>query len=320
VTDPAAAATATAAAAGPGEVALVIVTHDTREEVLGCLDALTPDAVDELVVVDCGSDDGTAAAVRAAAPTARVLELANAGFARGANAGIRATSAPVVVVANADVRFPPGAVRSLARTTLRTAERGAVGPRVVYPDGSPQASARRLPTLGTAVGHALFGRVVPANPWTRRYRALDVDPTQAREADWLSGCVLAVRREAYDEVGGFDPGYFLYVEDVDLARRLRAAGWRLWHDPSVEVVHRVGASTRAHRVRAVVHHARGLDRYVARHLLHGRFAPLVRLALRAALALWVVATLAWERVAPHDVSTTGERVRRRRHALTEVRP
>ena len=311
------------AAAAPAEhpqVALVVVTHDTREEALGCLDALTPDAVDELVVVDCGSDDGTAAAVRVAAPTARVLELVNAGFARGANAGIRVTSAPVVVVANADVRFPPGALRTLARTTMAAAERGAVGPRVVYPDGSPQASARRLPALGTAVGHALLGRVAPANRWTRRYRALDVDPSQAREADWLSGCVLAVRREAFDQVGGFDPGYFLYVEDVDLGTRLRAAGWRMWHDPTVEVVHRVGASTTAHRIRAVVHHARGLDRYVARHLLHGRYAPLARLALRAALTLWVVATLVWERLAPRNVSTTGERVRRRHHALTEGRP
>jgi N-acetylglucosaminyl-diphospho-decaprenol L-rhamnosyltransferase len=305
------AARATVPAAAP-QVALVVVTHDTREEVLGCLGGLGPDAVDELVVVDCGSDDGTAAAVRAAVPAARVLELANAGFARGANAGIRATTAPVAVVANADVRFPPGAPRALAAATAAAADRGAVGPRVVYPDGSPQASARRLPTLGTAVGHALLGRAAPANRWTRRYRALDVDPTRAREADWLSGCVFALRRAAFDQVGGFDPGYFLYVEDVDLGTRLRAAGWQVWHDPAVEVVHRVGASTTAHRVRSVVHHARGLDRYVARHLLRGRFAPLARLALRAGLALWVVATLVWERLGPRDVSTTGERVRPQR--------
>jgi N-acetylglucosaminyl-diphospho-decaprenol L-rhamnosyltransferase len=228
--------------------------------------------------------------------------------------------APAVVVANADVRFPPDALRALAAAVVAAPDRGAVGPRVVYPDGSPQASARRLPTLGTAAGHALFGRVAPANRWTRRYRASDADPGRAREADWLSGCVLALRREAFDQVGGFDPGYFLYVEDVDLGTRLRAAGWRLWHDPAIEVVHRVGASTRRHRIRAVVHHARGLDRYVARHVLRGPLAPIARLALRAVLALWVVATLAWERVAPSNVSTTGERLRPRRGALTEVRP
>jgi N-acetylglucosaminyl-diphospho-decaprenol L-rhamnosyltransferase len=289
-------------------VALVVVTHDTREEVLGCLGGLEAAAADEVVVVDCGSRDGTVTAVRATYPDVQVLELVNAGFARGANAGVRATRAPVAVVANADVRFPPGALRALAGVVTASTDRGAAGPRVVYPDGSPQASARRLPTLGTAVGHAVLGRVVPANPWTRRYRALDVDATRAREADWLSGCVLALRRCAFDQVGGFDPGYFLYVEDVDLGTRLRAAGWRLWHDPTVEVVHRVGASTRAHRVRALVHHARGLDRYVARHLLRGPLAPLARLALRVALALWVVATLAWERLAPPTVSTTGERL------------
>jgi N-acetylglucosaminyl-diphospho-decaprenol L-rhamnosyltransferase len=314
---PAAAATATAVPAAVPQVALVVVTHDTREEALGCLGGLTPDAVDELVLVDCGSADGTAAAIRQAAPAARVLELANAGFARGANAGIRATTASVVVVANADVRFPPGALRALGAATTATPDRGAVGPRVVYPDGSPQASARRVPTVGTAVGHALLGRLAPTNRWTRRYRALDVDPDRAREADWLSGCVLALRREAFDQVGGFDPGYFLYVEDVDLGTRLRAAGWRMWHEPTVEVVHRVGASTTTHRVRAVVHHARGLDRYVARHLLRGPLAPFARLALRAALALWVVVTLVWERLAPGNVSTTGERVRTR--PVTEER-
>jgi N-acetylglucosaminyl-diphospho-decaprenol L-rhamnosyltransferase len=306
--------------AADAAVALVLVTHDTREEVLACLAGLAPDAADETLVVDCGSGDGTAMAVRAAAPSVRVLELANAGFARGANAGVRASSAPVVVVANADVRIPAGALRGLAAAVAAAPDRGAVGPRVVYPDGSPQASARRLPTLGTAVGHALLGRVVPGNRWTRRYRALDEDPARAREADWLSGCVLALRREAFDQVGGFDPGYFLYVEDVDLGTRLRAAGWRLWHVPSIQVVHRVGASTGAHRTRAVVHHALGLDRYAARHLLRGPAAPLARAALRVALALWVVATIAWERLAPAHVSTTGERMGAPRGGPTEVSP
>jgi N-acetylglucosaminyl-diphospho-decaprenol L-rhamnosyltransferase len=288
-------------------VAVVLVTHQTRAEVLGCLAGLPPGEADEVVVVDCGSTDGTAQAVRAAAPHVRVLELANAGFGRGANAGVRRTSSPVVVVANADVRFPPGAVRRLADAVLADPERGAVGAQVVYPDGSPQASARRLPDLATALGHALLSRVAPGNPWTRRYRAADADPTRPRHADWLSGCAVALRRDAFDAFDGFDPGYFLYVEDVDLGTRLRRAGWRLWYEPAVRVTHRVGASTGRHRARAVVHHARSLDRYVATHLLRGPFAPLVRAGLRVALGAWVVVTLVWERLAGGRTSTTGER-------------
>lgn len=289
------------------EVAVVVITHQTRAEVLGCLASLPPGEADEVVVVDCGSTDGTAAAVRAAAPHARILELANAGFGRGANAGVRATRAPVVVVANADVRFPSGSVRRLAAAVLAAPGRGAVGPQVVYPDGSPQASARRLPGPGTAVGHALLSRLAPRNRWTRRYRAADADPDRARAADWLSGCAVALRREAFDAVDGFDPGYFLYVEDVDLGTRLRRAGWQLWYAPEVRVTHRVGASTGRHRVRAVVQHARSLDRYVATHRLHGPAAPLVRAGLRVALAAWVVVTLVWERHASGRTSTTGER-------------
>jgi N-acetylglucosaminyl-diphospho-decaprenol L-rhamnosyltransferase len=296
------------------EVAVVVVTHQTRAEVLGCLAGLPPGEADEVVVVDCGSTDGTADAVRAATTHVRVVELANAGFGRGANAGVRVTSAPVVVVANADVRFPPGAVRALAATVLAEPHRGAAGPQVVYPDGSPQASARRLPDLRTAIGHALLSRVVPNNRWTRRYRAADADPARGREADWLSGCAVALRREAFDAVDGFDPGYFLYVEDVDLAARLRQAGWRLWYEPSVGVVHRVGASTGRHRLAALTHHARSLDRYVATHRLRGPFAPLVRAGLRLVLAAWVVLTVVWERLAGGRTSTTGER----RHLAAEV--
>jgi N-acetylglucosaminyl-diphospho-decaprenol L-rhamnosyltransferase len=298
-------------------VALVLVSHDTREEVLACLRGLGPDPADEVVVVDCGSADGTADAVRAMAPGVRVVELVNAGFARGANAGVRATTAPVVVVANADVRFPHRGLRALAAAVLAADDRGAVGPRVVYPDGSPQASARRLPTAGQAIGHALVGRIAPDNRWTRRYRALDRDPTLPRTADWLSGCALALRRRAFDELGGFDPGYFLYVEDVDLGTRLRAAGWTLWYEPAVTVVHRVGASTSSHRVRALVHHARGLDRYLARHVLDGALAFPLRVVLRLALVCWVVVTLGWERLVRRGASTTGERGGHAPHDLEE---
>jgi N-acetylglucosaminyl-diphospho-decaprenol L-rhamnosyltransferase len=301
-------ATVPAVAQPAVDVALVVVTHETCDEVLGCLATVGPDDVDELVVVDTGSRDGTAAAVRAASPDARLVELVNTGFGRAANCGVRATSTSVVVVANADVRFASGSLRRLAAAVHAAPERGAVGPRVVYPDGSPQASARRLPDTATALGHALLGRLLPDNRWTRRYRALDVDRERPRSADWLSGCAVALRRSAFDAVDGFDPGYFLYLEDVDLGTRLRTAGWGLWYEPAIEVVHRVGASTSRRRTAAVAHHARGLDRYVRRHRLRGPLAPALGVLLDVGLVLWAVATLVLERL-HGSRSTTGERRR-----------
>lgn len=295
------------AAGGP---AVVIVAHDTRDEALACLCSARTAGAGELVLADSGSRDGTAEAVREALPEVRVLELANVGFGRAANAGLAATRAATVVVANADVRFGPDSLERLHRALLGDPTLAAVGPSVVYPDGTPQASARRLPDPATAVGHALLSRVVEDNRFTRRYRALDADPTVARDVDWLSGCALALRREAFDAVGGFDPGYFLYVEDVDLGVRLQAAGWRLRYEPAARVTHRVGASTRQRRGRALVHHARSLDRFYARHVARTPGARLLRPLVRLGLVGWVVTTLVWERVerrAGVRRSTTGER-------------
>jgi N-acetylglucosaminyl-diphospho-decaprenol L-rhamnosyltransferase len=290
---------------GPS-TAVVVVSHDTRDEALGCLASLTDAGADEVVLVDTGSRDGTADAVRRAHPGTEVLVLDNVGFGRGANAGVRRTGAEVVVVCNADVRFEPGSVEVLARRLWSDPAVGAAGPLVRYPDGRPQASARDVPALTTAVGHALLSRVWRDNPWTRRYRRTDADPTRARDAAWLSGCTLAVRRCAFEDVAGFDPAYFLYVEDVDLGVRLRRAGWRLRYEPDARVVHRVGASTGRRRRWALTTHARSLDRFYGRYVGTGRLGRAARPLVRMALAGWVVVTLLWERLAGQGRSTTGE--------------
>jgi N-acetylglucosaminyl-diphospho-decaprenol L-rhamnosyltransferase len=291
----------------PPRTAVVVVSHQTRDEALACLSTLPAAGADEVVVVDCGSTDGTADAVRAAAPTVEVLAVDNLGFARAANLGVRATTAPVVVVANADVRFAPDSVRHLADRLADAPDTAAAGPQVRFPDGRLQASARRLPDLRTAFAHAALARVWPANPWTRRYRAADLDPDAAREVDWLSGCALALRRDAFESVGGFDPGYFLYVEDVDLAVRLRADGWRLRYEPGARVVHAVGASTAARRrVWSLRTHARSLDRFYGQHLATSPGRRVLRPVVRLGLAAWVVTTLAAERLPGRGASTTGE--------------
>jgi N-acetylglucosaminyl-diphospho-decaprenol L-rhamnosyltransferase len=286
--------------------AVVVVSHETRDEALGCLATLSAAGADEVVLVDTGSHDDTVAAVRRVHPQVQVLALENVGFGRAANAGVRRTAADVVVVCNADVRFEAGSVEVLARRLADDPSVAAAGPEVRYPDGRHQASARDVPSLPTAVGHAVFSRVWRANPWTRRYRRTDADPGRARDADWLSGCALAIRREAFEDVGGFDPAYFLYVEDVDLGVRLRRAGWRLRYEPDARVVHRVGASTGRRRAWAVSTHARSLDRYYGRYLGRGLLGRLARPLVRAGLAAWVAATLVWERLAGRGRSTTGE--------------
>lgn len=293
---------------------VVVVAHRSRADVLALLSDLDP--ATPVVVVDAGSADGTAEAVRdaGAGRPVRVLELANTGFARAANAGVRALPDGIdcAVVLNADVRLAADVPARLAAVLADDPGLGAVGPRVRYPSGAPQASARRLPGLGTAIAHALLGWWWGGNPATRAYRA---DPAAATApgaagdagvvpVDWVSGCAVALRRTALEAVGGFDPGYPLFVEDVDICDRLAAAGWRVGLAPAIEVVHRVGGATASRPLRSRLAHARGLARFVAQRVPAGA-RPLV-LLLRPALVAWAVVVTAAARVRPGR-SSTGER-------------
>lgn len=287
------------------DVAVVVVTHQTREDALGCLDTVLAARAAEVVLVDCGSTDGTADVVRDLHPHVEVLALDNLGYAGGANAGIARTSRPLVLVLNADTRIAPDSLAAMSASIPDGV--GALGPRVVYPDGRRQASARMLPSTRQAIAHGLFGLWWPANPWTRAYRQADQDPDQPRDVDWLSGCAILLRRDALDEVGGFDAGYWMYVEDVDLCHRLRQAGWRVRYDPSTTVVHAVGSSTSQRRRRLVVAHARSLDRFHRRAYGHGA-GRLTRPLVRVGLAAWVLAVLVWDQLIGRrgGRSSTGE--------------
>ena len=293
----------------PTSVGVVLVTHDTRDEVLGALESLAGHA-GPTVVVDAGSSDGTADAVRAAHPALRVLALDNVGYGRGVNAGVAALppEVGVVVAANADVRFAPDAIGRLVAALEEDPGVALVGPRVRYPDCSHQASARRTPDLRTAVAHAMLGWIAPGNAATRRYHALDLtgpDVDEACDVDWVSGCAFAVRRADLEAVGGFDPGFRLFVEDVDLCARLRGRGRRIRFAPDALVVHRVGASTSRRPLRSRLQHARALDRYLSRHARGA--SRLARPLLWPGLAAWAVTTTVASRLRSGVRSSTGER-------------
>jgi N-acetylglucosaminyl-diphospho-decaprenol L-rhamnosyltransferase len=154
-----------------------------------------------------------------------------------------------------------------------------VGPAVLEPSGARYPSARRVPSVLDAVGHGTLGSVWPTNPFTRRYRQLDADPSLPRDVDWLSGAAVWLRRAALDDVGGWDERYFMYVEEVDLAWRLRRAGWRVAYEPSGTVVHVQGASTARHPYRMIVWHHRSLWRFARRRWVGWRRLLLVPAAI-----------------------------------------
>ena len=264
--------------------AAVVVNFETGPLLVTCLRSVLADTSAgeaELVVVDNGSRDGSVAALARELPSVRVLETGrNLGYAGAVNRGVAATRAPVVAVLNSDVEVSPGTAAALLARLDGEPDLAAIGPVIKNPDGSLYPSARTVPSPGDAVGHALLGMVRPSNPFTRRYRQLDIDPTRPRDVDWLSGAAVWLRRSALQSVGGWDEHYFMYMEDIDLGWRLRRLGWRVAYEPGGAVMHVQAASTDRHPYRMIVAHHRSAFRFAAK-----RWHGLQRLLLLPAAAL-----------------------------------
>jgi N-acetylglucosaminyl-diphospho-decaprenol L-rhamnosyltransferase len=263
---------------------VVAVTYSPGESLDGFLTSLSRATVRpvEVVLADNGSTDGAPERAADRYPFVRVLRTGgNVGYGPAANAGLADRRSGWAMVANPDIRFEPGAVDELLAVAARWPRAATVGPAIRTPDGQLYPSARDLPALSTGVGHALLGWAWPGNPWTARYRREREAPRE-RTAGWLSGSCFLVDLEAFHSVGGFDPGYFMYFEDVDLAARLGERGWLHVYAPSAVVEHEGGHATRRepHRMQRV-HHTSAL-RYLSRRYPLRRQAPL-RAALRAGL-------------------------------------
>jgi N-acetylglucosaminyl-diphospho-decaprenol L-rhamnosyltransferase len=280
------------------------VNYNTRDHLLRCVASLRAEGVEEIVVVDNGSVDGSGPALAEADPAAGFLPTgANLGFGRAANRGVAAVSGDLVLIMNPDAVLQPGALGALVAALATDQGLAVVGPRVENPDGTRYPSVRRFPDLTVAAGHAFVGLVKPDNRFTRRYKMLDADRDRPGDVDWVSGTALLARRSAFDEVGGFDEAYFMYVEDVDLCWRLWQAGWRVGHVPAAGVTHTVGAASDLAPYRMIAAHHRSLLRFAARTTTGAQRAllPLV------AVALGVRTVLAWAQRArrglPHAVES-----------------
>jgi N-acetylglucosaminyl-diphospho-decaprenol L-rhamnosyltransferase len=265
-------------------VRVVVVTYSpgpTLQTFLSSL-RLATTADYEVVLADNGSTDGVPEEAAAEPGVTLVSTGGNVGYGQAANAGARGATAPWLLIANPDVRWcQPGAVDALLAAAARWPAGGAFGPAIVTPDGQLYPSARALPSLGRGIGHALAGWWWPTNPWTASYRQERESPVE-EECGWLSGSALLVRREAFESVGGFDPRYFMYFEDVDLCDRLGRAGWTSVYVPSAVVEHSGGHATRrAPKLMLRAHHASAY-RYLADRYRGLRWLP-VRAVLRTGL-------------------------------------
>ncbi len=264
----------------------VVVAYKSSGELTGCLDSIASDAPagSMVVVVDNGSpDDSTEVADSHPLRPRIVSSTKNLGFGGGCNLGSEGSDADALFFLNPDARLKPGATALLVAALEADASLGVVAPRVIDPTGeSHAASAGAEPSLRSSIGHFLtLGRI----PGIRRlFRPVYLADGRIRtRPDWVSGAAMLVRKSAYDEIGGFDERIFMYMEDVDLCRRLRAKGWAIGYEPDAVVEHVMGHSQSADQP---IRWYRAYHAYIAAHRgsLHARAASLVAavgLGLRA---------------------------------------
>ena len=284
-------------ASAPGTLAVIIVNWNVREELARCLQSLDraanhwPWGEVHVWVVDNASQDDSVLMVRARFPWVSLLPLEeNLGFAAANNLALRAlgvlsasssslytrsaamaqrlslppgsTPPDTLLFLNPDTEVAPDALFRMGETLYANARTGVVGPRLMYPDGTHQHSGFRFPNLWQVFldFFPIHGRLVHSR-LNGRYAKILYEGTAPFPVDFVLGAAMMTRREVIETVGGFDEGYWLYCEEMDWARRVRAAGWEIRIDPRARVIHYEGRSSRQFRGQAFVALWRSRFRY-----------------------------------------------------------
>lgn len=237
------------------DVTVSIVNHDNRDAVLASLAALADDAEIEVIVVDNVSQDGSADAIRAAFPNVTVIERSErAGFGANHNLALRHAKGRHVLMLNDDARVQPGAVGALSRCLDEQPDVAVAAPTVVSPAGGVEPTYWPRPSLRMDI----LGALRPGHPPS-------VEPGSATPIGWVTGCAMMVRREAVAAVGGFDEGFFMYSDEIDLCTRLIDAGHRIAAVPEAVVEHEGQLSTGEFSPERALEMARSRRRYWRKH-------------------------------------------------------
>lgn len=199
----------------------------------------------EIIVVDNASSDGSAAMLAREFPWMQVIaNAANAGFTRANNQGLAVSGGRYALFLNPDTELSAGALAAMLAFAEANPSVGILGPQLRYGDGSPQSSRRRFPTLATFfVESTVVQQWWPRNRVLARYYVLDRPDDAISRVDWVVGACMLVRRALLDQIGGFDEGFFMYSEELDLCRRAVQVGWQVVYFPPAVVTHYEGKSS-----------------------------------------------------------------------------
>jgi N-acetylglucosaminyl-diphospho-decaprenol L-rhamnosyltransferase len=259
------------------DVSAVVVTFNALPWLERCLESVRDV---ETIVVDHGSTDGTVELVRERFSDAVVIEQGNVGLAGGWNRGMEAASGGYFLLLNADAWLTPGSLERLAAFADEHPEAAVVGPRLLNLDGTLQRSVRGFPTLWRLATEYFFLRkLAPRSRLLNAFYGAGFEHDEVREAEFVMGACMLVRRQAVEQVGRLDETFFLFSEETDWAYRFARAGWKTLFFPGAECVHVGGA---AHGGRLLRENVRGHLRFLTKHR-GPPYAERARRLLRAAL-------------------------------------
>jgi len=215
----------------------------------------------EVIVVDNASTDGSPERATARFPQVRLLRNErNLGFAAGNNRGMAVARGRYFLFLNNDTLVLDGALDALVAEAQAHPEAGIIGPKLLNPDGSLQRSCGTFPGLLTEfLDQTMLHRLFPL--YKMGYRAYQAP----REVDWVTGACMLVRREVYEQIGGLDEGFHMFLEDVDWCLRARQAGWKVWYTSRARVVHLKGHSSQPVLPRMLVEDQRSAYRFFRKH-------------------------------------------------------
>jgi GT2 family glycosyltransferase len=269
------------------DLSVIIVSWNVRDLLRRCLVSLSAEPPEashlqtEIVVVDNGSTDGSVELVRDEFP--RVTLIANPdniGFAAGNNQGIGVAQGRYLLLLNPDTEAIGDALSRLVQYLDTHPDVGLVGPQLLHTDGQIQSSRRRFPTAATFFFESTWLTPLAPSSILRRYYVLDQPDDAVLDVDWVTGAAMLTRREVVVQVGGMDESFFMYSEELDWCRRIKAAGWRVVYCPAAQIVHHVGKSSEQALPARHINFHRSKIRYA--HKYHGRTtATLLRLFLLA---------------------------------------
>jgi GT2 family glycosyltransferase len=246
-------------------ISFIVVNRNTADLLVRCLDHIFQSnfrSSAEVIVIDNGSSDDSVSRTKERFPQVTVIEAGrNLGFAAANNRALRQAKGDFVLLVNTDALLEKGCAQSLSDVMEADPCVGMAGPQLLNADGSLQTSYEATPTLATeTLNRSLLKRLFPAQ-FPGKHRR----PTEPEQVETLIGAVMMIRRQALDQLGGFDEDYFFFMEETDLAVRMRQTGWKVVHDPCAEAVHLQGATAKTHQAAARIEFYRSRYHFFRKH-------------------------------------------------------